>query len=96
MEKWEKLSRYWNVSFIFSKSPKKPEYIINTTYNIIRVDKKNICNDEVGLYYTENNKNIYLYCLDKVEIIKDKNVYELKDYLKENNMSIEDLSDFLL
>ncbi|MDD4608446.1 MAG: helix-turn-helix transcriptional regulator [Bacilli bacterium] len=83
------------ISVVFSFTVFKPKssnhyYEVETIYNTIRVQGKNECNKKTELYFTNNGKNIYLYCLNKIEIVRDNEVFELEDYLKTNDKTIDD------
>lgn len=60
------------------------------TYIEIEDSKK--CNNKAEIYFEEENRNIYVYCLDKINIIKNNEKIELKEYLKTDKEAI----DFIL
>lgn len=59
----------------------------------IDVEKSSSCSK--NLYYGEENRNIYLYCLDSIKV-NDNEKVELKDYLVQNNKSIDDFIKMFL
>ncbi|MDD4706580.1 MAG: hypothetical protein PHS24_05185 [Bacilli bacterium] len=63
---------------------------VEISYNLIKTYEKKECDKKPELYFTENERNIYLYCFDKVEVIKNEEVLELDNYLKNNNETIDD------
>lgn len=58
--------------------------------NSFEIKEENNCSNEKEEYYTDDDKEVYTYCLDKIEIIKDNKKEELKIYFKKNS-----INDFL-
>lgn len=57
----------------------------------IKTIEKLSCNNKAELYYTLEEKNIYSYCLDSIQISTDGNFIELKDYIKDNKDVIDEI-----
>ncbi len=49
------------------------------------------CDDEPKLYYQEQDRNIYLYCLNSVKVNDGNNVLELKNYLQKHPSELEEM-----
>lgn len=66
-----------------------PDYITN-----VKITKSEECDNKARLYYAENNRSIYIYCLDKIEIGKELpwiETMQLKDYLWTDPNAIDDI-----
>jgi len=66
-----------------------PDYITD-----VKITKSEDCDNKAKLYYTEENRNIYLYCLDQIEVEKESSWVEtmkLKNYLWTNPNAIEEI-----
>ena len=63
--------------------------IIRSYYN-----KDNICDYKPHLYYEKEERKVYSYCLDKIEIKENNKFIELKDYF--NNHTINDFDNLFL
>lgn len=61
--------------------------------DIVSIDTTNTekCDNKAKLYYTEENRKIYTYCLDSIKIKDYNNLFELKDYLETNTNAINDI-----
>lgn len=53
------------------------EYITN-----IEIKNSKKCDNKEKIYFEEENKNIYIYCLDEINVIKDNKKIQLSEYLK--------------
>lgn len=53
------------------------------THRLKTIETSN-CDNKASLYYTLDNKNIYSYCLDSIQISDDGEFIELKNYLEQN------------
>ncbi len=51
------------------------------------------CDNEPKLYYQEQDRNIYLYCLNSIKVNEDNNVLELKNYLQTHPNEVEDIKN---
>jgi len=49
-----------------------------------KITKAKECDNKAKLYYTEENRKIYTYCLDKIELEKNNENISLKTYLWED------------
>jgi hypothetical protein len=63
-----------------------PDYITN-----VKITKSEECDNKAKLYYTEESRNIYIYCLDQIEIEKENETMQLKDYLWTDPNVIDDI-----
>ncbi|SRR5690554_4012796 len=61
-------------------------------YNIETTETPN-CNRESKLYYTDENKKIYTYCLDSITTSAKK---DFKDHIKNNVIKIDDFIEGLI
>lgn len=66
------------------------DYIKYAKEKIEAIETKN-CNKVATLYYEDNDKNIYTYCLDNVIINIGNERQELKDYFKNNKDEIDNV-----
>ena len=71
------------ISIIILKTIKHKNEIIK-----INPIDKDICDYKPHLYYEENGRKVYSYCLDKIEIKEGNSFISLKDYF--NNHTIKD------
>ncbi len=55
----------------------------------IEIVKSENCNAKADLYYTEDNRKIYIYCLDEINVYKDSKKLTLKRYLGEDQNGID-------
>ena len=53
------------------------------THRLKTIETSN-CDNKASLYYTLDNKNIYSYCLDSIQISDDGEFIELKNYLEQD------------
>lgn len=61
-----------------------PDYPTN-----IKIIKSENCNAKADLYFTEENRKVYTYCIDEINIYKGKDVLSLKEYLGLDEDGIE-------
>jgi len=62
----------------------------------ISANQTNNCNDNLLSLVTNENYNLYSYCLDDIIVTFPENVYELSDALSGNKINIEDVyKDYL-
>jgi hypothetical protein len=59
----------------------------------IKTNETNKCNKTTQLYYSEDSRNIYTYCLDS---ISTSNGNDFKDYLKNNNIKLDTFIEGLI
>lgn len=65
-------------------------WFIGTDYiTDVEIIKASDCNSKAQLYYSEENRNIYTYCLDQIKVNNDNNSMQLKDYLKTHSGTID-------
>ena len=62
----------------------------------VEVQKTSKCSNEATEYYDNGKQKVYLVCLKKVTLKDDKNKVELKKYLKQDNVNLEDASNELI
>lgn len=55
-------------------------------YEIVSLEK---CNKEAKLYYQEQGRNIYLYCINSIKVKDGNNLLEFKNYVQEHTDEIE-------
>ena len=63
-------------------------YKNNSSVIRIKYDKEKICDYKPHLYYEEEGRKVYSYCIDKIEIKDNDKFIDLKDYF--NNHTLED------
>ena len=68
--------------------------VASFTSGTIETIPSNNCDKQVKLYYSENDINVYTYCLDDVKVGEEKQ--ELKEYLKEKNVTIHTSINYLI
>lgn len=61
-----------------------------------KVVDKDFCEDTKEVYYEANGQKIYTICLDSITVNISNKEYELKDYLSNNGMSINDALNVLI
>ena len=66
-------------------SNKNESYTSSDNYDALTTTKTD-CEHKPKLYYQYDNRKIYTYCLNNVELIIDNKTIELKDYLKNNTL----------
>jgi hypothetical protein len=66
-----------------------------TINNIINVNvvKTEHCDNQPKLYYSEETKNIYIYCLDSITVSDKSNSMELKNYIEVNSNALNFIID---
>ena len=74
-----------NTTINNKNSNKNESYTYSDNYDSITTTKSE-CDHKPRLYYQYDNRKIYTYCLNKVELIIDNKTIELKDYLKNNTL----------
>lgn len=57
-----------------------------TDFEVIKTEE---CDNNAQLYYNNGDINIYSYCLDKINVSKNNNKIELKEYLKTDSDAID-------
>lgn len=79
-------NKHFNNNTITNQNSNKNEsYTSSDNYDSITTTKSD-CEYKPKLYYQYDNRKIYTYCLNKVELIIDNKTIELKDYLKNNTL----------
>lgn len=63
---------------------KKKEY----RYEIVSLSN---CDNKVKLYYQEEKRNVYLYCLNSIKVKENNNLLELKNYVQNHPNEIEEM-----
>ena len=76
---------YTNTTITNQNSNKNESYTSSDNYDSITTTKSD-CDHKPKLYYQYDDRKIYTYCLNKVELIIDNKTIELKDYLKNNTL----------
>jgi hypothetical protein len=66
--------------------------LINYLYTIKTIETKD-CDRNPKYYYTEDNQDIYTYCLDSILVNND---IDLKDYFKNNNIKFNNFIEGLI
>lgn len=61
-------------------------------HTIVTIETEN-CNKVPRLYYSENDRNIYTYCLDSIKV---DNIEDLKDFFTYSDFSINDFINNLV
>lgn len=67
--------------------------VVDDSYTIDPL-KSNSCS--TNLYYEEESRSVYLYCLDGIWLNNEKERVELKDYLNRNHKNINDFIQLFL
>jgi len=76
---------YSNDTIINQNTNKNESYTSTDNSNALTPTKSN-CNHKPKFYYQYENRKIYTYCLNNVELIINNKTIELKDYLKNNTL----------
>ena len=63
---------------------KKKEY----RYEIVSLSS---CDSKAKLYYQEEKRNVYLYCLNSIKVKENNNLLELKNYVQNHSDEIEEM-----
>lgn len=97
MKKAIKIFLILNLFLLLSGCNSKKDLNEDNKYNyIIEVVEKNNCNHKPELYYTEDERSIYTYCLDSVKITEDGKTTELKSYIKNHNKNFGKFTNALV
>ena len=67
--------------------------VANFTSNTIETIPSNNCDKQAKLYYSENDINVYIYCLDDIKVGEEQ---KLRDYLKEKDVNIHTSINYLI
>ena len=59
-------------------------------YEIETIETKN-CDNRAKLYYNDNDRKIYTYCLDEINIKTEGKSYKLSEYLSNHNKLIDEI-----
>ena len=62
----------------------------------IEITESETCGEKETLYYSDKTQKIYLSCLDEVKIKTKEDTIELKKYMEDQKMTVEDIRSFLL
>lgn len=60
-------------------------------FKTIFIEKKENCDNERSLYYTDNNVNYYTVCLNKITLKYDNSEIELKDAIKKDTKILDEI-----
>lgn len=60
------------------------------THRLKTIETSN-CNNKASFYYTLDNKKIYSYCLDSIQISNDGEFIELKNYLEQDENIVDEI-----
>lgn len=97
MKKTIKIFLILNLFLLLSGCNSKNNITEDNKYNyIIEVIEKDNCNYKPELYYTEDTRSIYTYCLDSVKITEDGKTTELKSYIKTHNKTLGEFINALV
>jgi len=97
MKKTIKIFLILNLFLLLSGCNSKKDLNEDNKYNyIIEVIEKDNCNYKPELYYTEDERSIYTYCLDSVKITEDGKTTELKSYIKSHNKTLGQVINTLI
>lgn len=65
--------------------------LLDKDYFIETVEKNN-CRNTVVEYYEKENQKIYLFCLEKINLYDNNSKIGLKNYIKQNQLSINEIT----
>lgn len=68
----------------------KKEETVEYSYEVVLLDS---CDTEEKLYYQEQDKNIYLYCINSIKVKDRNNLLELKNYVQNNPDELETMME---
>lgn len=80
----------------FHKNSNNPSFIAKVNYDYIEAEESKTCNKKPILYYQDNIRKVYLWCIDKISIVEDDKTSELKQFIKDNNLTIDWLTSLFM